>query len=1490
MRILFLLTLGSVVFATNSTWQGGNNVWSNAGSWDNGVPNGASDEAQFLSATTTASTVTLDESITLGHVVINVTQNLALVPSSNQTITFNNGGSDSTLIVSGSAGAISITPNISIAGNNHLTLNGAFNDITLSGNLSGSGTFTIINPGPIVTLSGDNSSLTGGIDLIQGLIFFSNNSLGTGTLTTHGNNISEIRPSTSTTASNALVMNDSNLTIDVPTSRTLTLSGPLSGGAQLIKISSGTLTLSGTNSWTGGTDIQGGTLSVSSDSNIGTGTIIFDNSTGLAITGSMTLSKPISVSNTLTIAASSGATLTLNLSNAITGNGLNFSGPGSFVFTPAVTSSWGDYTTIYGSATFEFSDSRQLPANNFRMYGCTVQIPVSSSVSLPSAVLNFGAGATSYFNIPSGSHLTWNNNTGRDALTMDSTSNQMVKIGSGTLTFGGTQSYSHDYSQLIGTVVINDGAIQTYDSTMFNNCRGLQFATAGTYSSTISTLQVTHDGLTIPAAHGTYSACNVTIGSTFTAVFQIDSTYTTTINSLITGNGGLTKTGTGTLTLGGSSSYLGSTTISTGMILAGGTNVLSNASAFIVNGSLSMGLFSGTIGSLAGTGSVSMGTNSVLTMGNDGSSTTFSGSITGQGGLVKIGSGTFTMSGSSSYAGSTTITTGTFEAGHENALSGSSAFIVNSNLVMGTYSGTIGSLAGSGSVSMGTASVLTFGSAGSTTFSGSISGVGGMTKIGATTFTMAGSADYSGTTTITAGGIAVASTDALSSNSAFIVNGSLTMGTFSGTIGSLAGSGSVSMGSGSVLSIGNDNTSTTFSGSLTGAGALTKIGSGTFTQSGSASYFGTTTIADGTFAAGTNNALSDSSPHIVDGTLAMGTFSGTVASLAGTGTVTQGGGSVFSFGADNTDTTFYGNFSGTGSVVKTGSGKFTMAGSLTTMDQLTISSGEVSLGVLGHITAATVTNNGTLSGNGTIVGNVIDNGTFAPGNSIGTITIHNGTYTKNGGTYTNDISADPAPNNTDFLHVIGGNVEITAPTTFYVNVEPGRYPTFDSFVVMTVDSPYGYSGLDRLSMTFSSPVIDAQLLLEGQDLVLEIQARNLTSIVTNNRNAKAVAVALDKIFTSDNTAMNDVFIDFSGLSTDAELEAALNVMQPALFKGASVAQEYNGMMVRGAIDARMEPLYDQIHYSSSKNREIALFAHNSDELVLDDTCKTENKPFSAWATGVGDFFHQGAVQFQGSPQFGYSNQMGGVITGLDYNYEGHLYAGALGAYTHSHLNWSQSQGKANVDSGYAGIYGSAIYQPFYCNLSAIGGWSNFDETRNIIFPGVFQTAKNSHHGEQFIAHGDLGLFVALEYKGFTLRPFESFDYLFARESGFTENGAGEYDLTVKSTRMNMLRNELGLNLASCYCNNNKKFIADGKLSWVREMRLNGSSFQPTFVAVPTVPFIVTGTFVDRSLLSAGANLSLLAYDGNLAFTLYYNGLFGPAFQENGFGGQLRCSF
>jgi autotransporter-associated beta strand protein/YVTN family beta-propeller protein len=202
------------------------------------------------------------------------------------------------------------------------------------------------------------------------------------------------------------------------------------------------------------------------------------------------------------------------------------------------------------------------------------------------------------------------------------------------------------------------------------------------------------------------------------------------------------------------------------------------------------------------------------TIDTNGNNATLSGTISGPGGLTKIGLGTLTLSGSSTYAGVTNVNVGTLQAGAVNALSPFSAFTVagGATLDLNNFSQTIGSLAGAGSVMLGSATLITGNDNTSTTFSGVMSGAGGLTKTGVGTLTLSGANAYTGPTTVNAGTLSV---------NGSIVNSALTVNA-GGTIGGNGTIGNTSV-NGGTLSPGNSIGTLTVQGNLVLTAAATYL-------------------------------------------------------------------------------------------------------------------------------------------------------------------------------------------------------------------------------------------------------------------------------------------------------------------------------------------------------------------------------------------------------------------------------------------------------------------------------------------------------------------------------------------------------------------------------------------------------------------------------------------------------------------------------------------
>ena len=818
-------------------------------------------------------------------------------------------------------------------------------------------------------------------------------------------------------------------------------------------------------------NVQAGTLTISGAGGAGNGAINLGNSTGaeaiLSVTAAQTFGNTISVTgsglNEITqgnvattyngaITIGTGATLTVLPTNstatftggtsgagalvlrnagaagAITFSGTQINNAGGVVVggsgTQAVSISAainsGGFTdnnaanTVTLSGSNGYTGATTLNAGTLALSG---SISSSSALVLGGGKLNYTAAGT---NTQSFNGTTIN----RGASSLTTTATDTVALGAISRTVGGT---------------IDFGTTGTFTTATTTNTGGIMggFATTGT---TWAVAPASSGGTITGLASASYVNDTWAAGNNTTVMNNSAPASGSTTNSLR-----FNKAAASTLTLAGTN------TITTGGIFV--TSTVGNNAQTITGGTL--------VGSAGG---------DLVVIQNDTNATglTIASIIADNGGatgFTKSGTGALTLSGANTYTGATTINAGAVTIGSGGALGGTNAALTMGNvsgatLNLADHSTTVGSISGggltnatvNGGINLGTlaATTLTTGGLGTnTTYAGVISGAGVLVKNGSGTQILTGVNTYTGGTTINHGAVQLGD---------------------GGTTGALSSTGGISLANSDASLINNHADNVTISNNITGSGAVTQLGGGYLTLSGTNSFSGGLNIKAG----------------------AVATGAGTSAGVLGTGAITIGDSANTGLSA-MLNVGSVGTISNAINVVGNGADTIELSYNGTPTDNFT---GNVSIANNLNLVVATLAQaNVTLN-----LANLAGSSITSPGSSTGDLII-NDTYIGNGSKVTINLGASSATsiNYNGYLtnNSSGFTPTPSAPSVVNVNGTLGAnilgVNQNSNGVTMILFAANTYAG----PTTISNGVLDLKNALAAQNSVVAINAGTGASGTTN---------------------------------------------------------------------------------------------------------------------------------------------------------------------------------------------------------------------------------------------------------------------------------------------------------------------------------------------------------------------------------------------------------
>ena len=478
--------------------------------------------------------------------------------------------------------------------------------------------------------------------------------------------------------------------ISVSPAKTAAISSVISGSNGLSLSGGGTLLLTGSNTYTGVTSIDAGILSVAALANGGS-------NCGIGASGNSAFNL---VLNGGAFQYTGGSTSCDRLFTVTLDDGeIDASGSGALNFSNT------------GSAGLAGSGNRELMLTGS-----------NTGDNILAALIGDNGGTTSLNKNGTGKWVLTNNNTATGAVLISNGTLQLGNGGSsgtvagvitnnGTLVFNRSDNYVYS-GAISGTGTLNQTGSGALILTGSNTCSGGTIVSNGT-------LQIGNSG-----ASGSITGNTVNNSS---LIFNRSDSYTYT--RTISGSGSVTQSGNGTLTLTGINSYTGATVAGNGILsistladggsnsqigaaLAASANLVINGGTLkytgpqvncnrlftVGNGGAVIDASGSGVLNLNGSGSLSIsgtGTRTLTLSGANISDNSLNAGIADDASsnatsVVKTGSGKWVLSGSNSYSGTTTVSSGTLVLNGQ--ISAASNVIVNSGAKItgtGTASGTV---------------------------------------------------------------------------------------------------------------------------------------------------------------------------------------------------------------------------------------------------------------------------------------------------------------------------------------------------------------------------------------------------------------------------------------------------------------------------------------------------------------------------------------------------------------------------------------------------------------------------------------------------------------------------------------------------------------------------------------------------------------------------------------------------------------------------------
>ncbi|CAN5798354.1 autotransporter domain-containing protein [soil metagenome] len=593
----------------------------------------------------------------------------------------------------------------------------------------------------------------------------------------------------------------------------------------------------------------------------------------------------------------------------------------------------------------------------------------------------------------------------------------------------------------------------------------------------------------------------------------------------------------------------------------------------------------------------------------------------------------------------------------------------------------------------------------------------------------------------------------------------------------------------------------TFAPLLTGNLSLLKTGPGTVVLAHANTYTAGTILDAGVLATQDPLALgngpitaTNTSTLLVYDNLTVS--SGSIGVVSGTLTVAGGNAAA--------------NVTTPGNLTKLGPGTLSLLAKVIVNGNANVTAGTLSVDGLLTAQNVVVDQAAFLKGHGVILGNVLNHGDVAPGNSPGTLTIQ--------GNYTQSSSGSL-------------DIEIASPTVLDQLIVSGRASLAGTLNIISyhgykLEFGQQYTFLQAGSVSGGFDSITApsgfrgRILENGSTLTLVIAPQSYTQLAVT-QNQKNVGQALNSYISATKGDKLTVSTALD-LLTAAEGPRALNQVAPNFYESLGTTAIELANAQNQILSQRMSAVRLGARGFSSVGLQAVLVNDKDGKSVLDakgeqDILKlTPETRWGVWVQGSGIFAK--VTNISDVPNYHYAS--GGFTAGADYSWNEHLSTGFYGGYQGTYAKYGGSGGSNTINSALFGGYATYAQDGFYSDAIIGGGYSSYNVRRPIQFGSIDRTATAKPDGGQFTTYLDAG--YDWHVGGFTFGPLVAGQYTYVGLAPFTEDGASSLDLHVDQQDVSSLRTNLGGRIAYTWnITPNLALIPEGRMFWQHEF-LNNS--------------------------------------------------------------------